>query len=143
MDPTPAGSAESRSARTRRTAASDLRRSRRFSSPGAGCATVYHDVLQETVMPDDQPLTSHVSLRVPNDVIEALDRIAAALERPRSWVMLRALRQYLEEGEGREIEEDTESLAELDRGEVVSAEELHERLRQIIARSEQAGAHDQ
>ncbi len=93
-------------------------------------------------MPDDQPLTSHVSLRVPNDVIEALDRIAAALERPRSWVMLRALRQYLEEGEGREIEEDTESLAELDRGEVVSAEELHERLRQIIARSEQAGAHD-
>jgi len=93
-------------------------------------------------MPDDQPMTSHVSLRVPNDVIEALDRIAAALERPRSWVMLRALRQYLEEGEGREIEEDTESLGELDRGEVVSAEELHERLRQIIARSEQAGAHD-
>jgi predicted transcriptional regulator len=93
-------------------------------------------------MPDDQPLTSHVSLRVPTGVIEAFDRIAAALERPRSWVMLRALRQYLDEGEGREIEEDTESLAELDRGDVVSAEELHERLRKIIARSEQARAHE-
>ncbi len=81
-------------------------------------------------MPDDQPLTSHVSLRVPNDVIEAFDRIAGALERPRSWVMLRALRQYLEQ-EGREVEEDTESLAELDRGETVSSEELHRRLRNI------------
>jgi predicted transcriptional regulator len=91
-------------------------------------------------MPDDQPMTSHISLRVPNDVIEAFDRIASALERPRSWVMLRALRQYLDDGEGREIEEDTESIAELDRGEVVAAEELHERLRDIIAKSGRARA---
>ena len=93
-------------------------------------------------MPDDQPMTSHVSLRVPNDVIEAFDKLAAALERPRSWVMLRALRQYLHEGEGREIEEDTESLAELDRGEVVSAEQLHQRLRRIIAKAERARAQE-
>ena len=93
-------------------------------------------------MPDDQPMTSHVSLRVPNDVIESFDGIASALERPRSWVMLRALKQYLDEGEGREIEEDTESLAELDRREVVSAEELHQRLRKIIAKSEQARARE-
>ena len=93
-------------------------------------------------MPDDQPMTNHISLRIPNDVVEAFDRIAAALERPRSWVMLRALRQYLHEGEGREIEEDTESLAELDRGEIVSSEELHERLRTIIAKSEQGRANE-
>ena len=67
-------------------------------------------------MPDDQPMTSHVSLRIPNDLIEAFDKLAAALERPRSWVMVRALRQYLDD-EGAEILEDTESLAELDRGE--------------------------
>ena len=89
-------------------------------------------------MPDDQPMTSHVSLRVPNVVIEALDRIAAVLERPRSWVMLRALRQYLEEGEGREIEEDTESLGELDRGERVPFEEVLDRLRNKIAKAENA-----
>jgi predicted transcriptional regulator len=96
-------------------------------------------VLPEYAVPDDQPMTSHVSLRVPNDLIEAFDKLAAALERPRSWVMLRALRQYLEE-EGREIEEDSESLAELDRGEIVSSEEMQRRLRKIIAEAEQARA---
>jgi predicted transcriptional regulator len=89
-------------------------------------------------MPDDQPMTSHVSLRVPNDVVVAFDRIAAALERPRSWVMLRALRQYLDDGEGREIEEDTESISELDRGESVPFEEVLNRLRERVARAEAA-----
>ena len=89
-------------------------------------------------MPDDQPMTSHVSLRVPNDVIEAFDRIAAALERPRSWIMLRALRQYLDEGEGREIEEDTESIAELDRGESGPLEDSIRKLRERIAEKERA-----
>jgi predicted transcriptional regulator len=89
-------------------------------------------------MPDDQPMTSHVSLRVPNDVVVAFDRIAAALERPRSWVMLRALRQYLDDGEGREIEQDTKSIAELDRGESVPFEEVLNRLRERVARAEAA-----
>ena len=67
-------------------------------------------------MPNDNAGSTHVSLRVPNDVVEAFDKLAAILDRPRSWVMLRALRQYLED-EGAEIEEDVESLAEFDRGE--------------------------
>jgi predicted transcriptional regulator len=85
-------------------------------------------------LPDDPKNTgsTHVSLRVPTDLVAAFDRIAAALERPRSWVMVRALRQYVEDGEGAEIEEDTESLAELDRGESVTPEELHERLKRRI-----------
>jgi predicted transcriptional regulator len=90
-------------------------------------------------MPDDQPLTSHVSLRIPNDLIEAFDRIATALERPRSWIMVRALRQYLDEGEGREIEEDTESLAELDRGESAPLEDSIRKLRERIAEKERSG----
>jgi predicted transcriptional regulator len=92
-------------------------------------------------LPDDQPSLSHVSLRVPNDLIAAYDRLAAALERPRSWVMLRALRQYLEnEGEGAEIFEDLESLAELDRGEVVSSEDMDRRVEEIIANAAKARA---
>jgi predicted transcriptional regulator len=91
-------------------------------------------------MPDDQPMTSHVSLRIPNDLIEAFDKLAAVLERPRSWVMVRALRQYLDD-EGAEILEDTESLAELDRGEIVSSEEMQRRLRKIIADAELARTH--
>ena len=92
-------------------------------------------------MPDDQDHTvlSHVSLRVPNDVIEAFDKIAAALERPRSWVMVRALRHYLED-EGAEINEDSESIAELDRGEVVSSEDMRRRLEEIISKAEKARA---
>lgn len=82
-------------------------------------------------MPDGHPISSHVSLRVPSDVIAAFDRLAAALDRPRSWVMLRALRQYLED-EGAEIFEDLESIAELDRGEFVPFEESLRRVREII-----------
>jgi predicted transcriptional regulator len=90
-------------------------------------------------VPDDHAVLSHVSLRVPSDLIEAFDRLAAALDRPRSWVMVRALRQYLDD-EGAEIIEDTESLAELDRGEIVSSEDLRRRLGEIIGRAEKARA---
>src|SRR6266403_1689423 len=48
-------------------------------------------------MPDDGTLTTHVTLRVPADVVEAFDGLARILDRPRSWVMVRALRRYLEE----------------------------------------------
>ena len=94
-------------------------------------------------MPDDQATPERVSLIVPSDMVEAFDKLAAALERPREWVMLRALREYLEDGEGREIAEDTESLAELDRGEYVPADDLHEKLAKIIERAEQRRAADE
>ncbi len=90
-------------------------------------------------MPDGNTRSSHVSLRVPDDVVQAFERLAAALDRPRSWVMLRALRQYLED-EGAELAEDIESLAELDRGEVVSAEDVRQRVEEIITRAEEARA---
>ena len=81
-----------------------------------------------------------VSLTVPGEMVAAYDQLAAALERPREWVMLRALREYLEDGEGREIAEDTESLAELDRGEYATFEETLQKLREIIARAEEKRA---
>jgi predicted transcriptional regulator len=90
-------------------------------------------------VPDDHVGSSHVSLRVPNDVLAAFDRLATELGRPRSWVMLRALRCYLEE-EGAEIIEDGESIAELDRGEVLTSEEMQQRLQAIIERGRKARA---
>jgi predicted transcriptional regulator len=81
-------------------------------------------------------MLSHVSLRVPSELVEAFDRLATALDRPRSWVIVRALRQYVEEGEGAEIAEDTESLAELDRGETVPLEDSMRRVREIITKAE-------
>jgi|GEM_PF-3841511 hypothetical protein len=48
--------------------------------------------------------------------------------------MLRALRRYLEkDGEGAELFKDLQSLAELDRGEIVCAEQRERRVEEIIA----------
>ena len=76
-----------------------------------------------------------VSLRVPADLIETLDKIAAVLERPRSWVMLRALRQYIAD-EGQEVLDVQEGIAELDRGEGIPFEEAMTQWEEIIAKAE-------
>jgi predicted transcriptional regulator len=87
-------------------------------------------------MPDDVPLSTHVTLRVPGDVVEAFDRLAKILDRPRSWVMIRAFRAYLE-AEGADLSEDAYALAELDAGgETVPGEEVVADIRQIIEASE-------
>lgn len=81
-------------------------------------------------MTDNSPSTN-VTLNLPANLVERFDKIAAAMGRPRSWVMLRALRQYLE-AEGAEIEEDMESIAQLDRGEVEPFETIYAEAEKII-----------
>jgi predicted transcriptional regulator len=76
-----------------------------------------------------------VSLRVPADVIQALDKVATALDRPRSWVMLRALRRYLAE-EGQEILDVQEGIAELDRGEGTPLDDALAEIDEAIAAAE-------
>jgi predicted transcriptional regulator len=85
-------------------------------------------------MPDDTASSSHITLRVPHDLAEALDRLAAILERPRSWVMVRALRQYLK-AEGAEILDDSAAIAELDRGDSAPIEEVIAEVDEIAKRS--------
>lgn len=80
-------------------------------------------------MPDDVPLSTHVTLRVPSDVVETFDRLGKILERPRSWLMVRALRAYLE-AEGAEIAEDAEALA--DDSETIPAEDMIAEMREIL-----------
>ena len=76
-----------------------------------------------------------ISMPVPSDVIERLDKIAAALGRPRSWVILRAIRQYLAD-EGQEVLDVQEGIEEADRGECVPFEEVLAEMDEIIARAE-------
>jgi predicted transcriptional regulator len=85
-------------------------------------------------VPDDAGSAS-ISLRVPADILEKLDRIAAAIERPRSWVCLRAIRQFLAE-EGQEILDVQKGIAELDRGEGVPFDEVMAGLEEIIRKDE-------
>ena len=76
-----------------------------------------------------------ISLRIPNELLQKLDEIAAAMERPRSWILLRALRQYLRD-EGAEILDVTEGIAELDHGEARPFDEVIGDLQETIVRAE-------
>jgi len=81
------------------------------------------------------PNSMPVSIRVPADLIETLDKIAAALERSRSWVMLRALRQYVAD-EGQEVLDVQEGIAEAERGEMIPIEDVLAEMDEIIAKAE-------
>ncbi len=82
-------------------------------------------------MPDDGTPTIHTTLRMPTEMAEQFSHLATLLDRPRSWVMLRALRQYLE-AEGAELAEDAERLAALDRGEGKAFDTTLAEVRRII-----------
>ena len=85
-------------------------------------------------MPDDAG-SPVVSVRVPQTVLKKLDKIAAAIERPREWVCLRALRQYLA-GEGAEILDVQEGIAQLDCGESAPLDDVMARLEELVAKAE-------
>jgi|SRR5258705_14024092 predicted transcriptional regulator len=98
---------------------------------------MYYTVVKmtrEAAMPEGTA-SIPVSLRVPADLIETLDKIAATLERSRSWVMLRALRQFVAD-EGQEVLDVQEGIAEADRGELVPIEDVLAEIDEIIAKAE-------
>ena len=78
-----------------------------------------------------------ISLRAPAATVEAFDRIARALDRDRSWVMLQAFSAYLR-GEGGHILEEAEGIAQLERGESVDFDEAMDEIDRIISDAEQA-----
>jgi predicted transcriptional regulator len=82
-------------------------------------------------MSDDRGSAS-ISLRISSDLLQKLDRIAAAVERPRSWILLRAIRQYLAD-EGQEILDVQEGIEQLDRGEGVPFDQVMTELEERIA----------
>jgi predicted transcriptional regulator len=67
------------------------------------------------------------SVRIADDLVDGLEAIATEKDRPKAWVLNQALREYLDR---QKIEKqrwlDTEAaLADLERGAVVDAEEVH------------------
>ncbi|WP_235988121.1 CopG family ribbon-helix-helix protein [Roseibium aggregatum] len=75
---------------------------------------------------------TQVSLRLPSEMVADFDKIAAGLDRDRSWVMQRAFKFYLEQ-EGREIIDDLDGIAALDRGEGVDFDDVLDQADDIIA----------
>ncbi|MBB4237062.1 CopG family ribbon-helix-helix protein [Rhizobium esperanzae] len=78
---------------------------------------------------------SQISLRLPTRTVEAFDRIAQLLDRDRTWVMSKALDQYLA-NEGTEILRDAQGLDELDREESVDLDDVLEKARMIVDASD-------
>ena len=85
-------------------------------------------------MPDDvRP--SPLSVRLSTDLLEKLDKIAKALERPRSWVLVHAFKEYLKR-EGDEILDIQEGIEAADRGELVDLDEVIADMDEVIKRAE-------
>jgi predicted transcriptional regulator len=80
-----------------------------------------------------------ISLRVPGDMLADFDRIATAMDRDRSWVILRAMQAYLE-GDGGNILEEAEGIAELDRGEGIDIDDMLDEAEAMIRRHEAKAA---
>ena len=63
------------------------------------------------------------SIRVAPELKERLDTLAAAMERPRSWVVTRALEEFVAQ-EAWQVEEIRRGIAEADAGDFASDEEV-------------------
>lgn len=78
---------------------------------------------------------TQLSIRVPSEMVASFDAIAAVLERDRTWLMLRALKRYLDT-EGADVLRDAAGLAELDRGESAGLDEVLDEAEAIIGQAE-------
>jgi predicted transcriptional regulator len=78
---------------------------------------------------------SQISIRVPTEMIATFDRIATAIERDRTWVMVRAFKCYLENGEGRDLLQEAAGVESLDRGEGVDFDVVMNEVDEIIAKA--------
>lgn len=76
-----------------------------------------------------------VSVRLPADIVEKLDKVAAIMERPRSWVILDAIREYLAD-EGQEVLDIRAGIEEADRGEGIPFEQVLEEMRRRVEEAE-------
>jgi predicted transcriptional regulator len=63
------------------------------------------------------------TVRIPSELQDRLDAIAEAIDRPRSWIVNRALEAFVE-SESWQIEEIKRGLAEADAGEFATEAEI-------------------
>ena len=74
-------------------------------------------------MADKPVLSDPITLRLPLDILEDVEKIAETADRSRSWVIVRALKYYLM-AEGAEMLSIRRGLEDAEAGRMVDAEEL-------------------
>ncbi|MBD8685571.1 ribbon-helix-helix protein, CopG family [Rhizobium sp. CFBP 13717] len=82
-------------------------------------------------MEDQRNLSNPITMRLPKDVLAEIEEIAAACDRTRSWVFVRALKSYLA-AEGRDILTLAQARQQVDRGEAVDLDDLIDEVDHIV-----------
>lgn len=80
---------------------------------------------------------TQVSLRIPAAMLSDLEQIAKALDRDRTWVMLRAFRDYLD-GEGGNLLAELRGMEQLDAGHALDFDDVLDKADAIIASARSA-----
>ncbi|RWX76017.1 ribbon-helix-helix protein, CopG family [Neorhizobium lilium] len=78
-------------------------------------------------MADKPVLSDPITLRMPQDILDDIEKIAETSERSRSWVIVRALKYYLM-AEGSEILSIRRGLEDAAAGRTIDAEEFFDEL---------------
>lgn len=76
-------------------------------------------------------LSDPISMRLPIDVLEAVERVAKVTDRSRSWVMVRALRRYLAT-EGADILSVIEGRAQIEAGRSHDMDDVLDEVERVI-----------
>ena len=102
-------------------------------SPSPCSQFVLHCITDRPEAPMTKPtLSDPITLRIPADVLADIETIARATERSRSWVMVRALKAYLQQ-EGADILAYQQGLAEVAAGDVEDLDEVLKDLQRIAS----------
>ena len=81
-------------------------------------------------MADKPVLSDPITLRVPIDILEDIEKIAEASERSRSWVIVRALKYYLQQ-EGKDVLDIAAGLDDVRAGRIVDADTVFSELERL------------
>ncbi|MDQ2080422.1 ribbon-helix-helix domain-containing protein [Xanthobacteraceae bacterium Astr-EGSB] len=76
-------------------------------------------------------LSDPISLRLPVDVLAAIEQVATATDRSRSWVIVRALKRYLMT-EGAQILDVVEGRAQIAAGDVHDMDDVLDEVERIV-----------
>ena len=76
-------------------------------------------------------LSEPISIRLPRDVLAAIEQVAKASDRTRSWVLVRALRRYLAT-EGADILAVVEGRAQIATGDSHDMDDVLDEIERII-----------
>ena len=81
----------------------------------------------------EREMTAAFTVRLDEETLAALDRLAERTERPRSWLVTRAVEEYLSVNEW-QIARIEEGIADADRGDFASDEEMERIWRKFSSR---------